>query len=71
LRLRMSGRLVAEGGREDDLGVFAGFERQFVNVVSKKVEEIFLYNESEELVYCFWVDLDFCCNVSILSGNVE
>jgi hypothetical protein len=47
------GGLVSEGGREYDLCVFSGLEGQFVDVVCEEVQQVFLYDECEKLVYRF------------------
>lgn len=49
LRVRLSGLLIAEGGREDDLGILSRFERQLVDARGQHVEEIFVEYRGEEL----------------------
>lgn len=53
-------RLVAEGGAEDDLGVFAGFEGEEVDAVGEGVEEVVLDDAAEEFEDGFGADFYFC-----------
>lgn len=62
----MTGGLVAESGREDDLCVFTGFEGQLVYVDCECVEQIVAQDSREELEYEFGVDFCVCTAVSFL-----
>ena len=39
---------ISEGGREYDLGIFTGFEGQYMYVLGEDEEEVFLDNDGEE-----------------------
>lgn len=65
LGVRLARGLVAEGRREDDLGVFARFERQLVYVDGERVEQVVGQDGGEELEDVIWVDFGVCSLVSI------
>ena len=58
MRFRLSGGLVAERSRKDDLCVLSRLERELMNVESQGIKKVFVEDVREELEYGFWVD--FC-----------
>jgi hypothetical protein len=59
LRVGGTGGLVAEGSREDNLGVLARFERKLVDVGSEGIEEVILDYEAQQLKHLCWIDFGF------------
>lgn len=71
LRIWSAGGLVAEGGREDDLGIFARFKGQLVYVVGEREEQVFLDDEAQQLEDGRGVDFRFCTLLGVCSRGGE